>query len=229
MYNQYGVELLPKYSLTPVTMDELRASIAEVQDVLDELTIISHGTYLKTDTDRDSRLENSRLWPDIAYMWDYAENGIYHKKFFSTHPDDFFSDAARILSAINGYNSWHGEEFGQPIVKVIIKFCARIKLDFDSDFDARMDTPFQDVVTLQSGWFPQLAMKDLTLLELALLAGMTNVRSVRNAQRANGARLNFYKFGLQVLVTVADARAWLPGRKGFVPSTNLPTAEGVVH
>lgn len=225
---RYGIELLPKCALTPVTLDELIAAIAGVQDVMDELRYISHGTAVEIDTDRDSRHGRCRLWPEIAYMWEYAEKGIYREEFFTTCADDFFSDAARLLSAVNGYNAWHGEEFGQTILKVIIKFCARIKLDFDSDFESALNSPFGEVGTLQSEWFPQMSMKDLTLLELALLAGMTNIRSVRNAQYVTDEALNFYKDGTKVLITVADARQWLAGRIGFVPSTNLPTADGVV-
>lgn len=226
---KYGVELLPKCTLTPVTLDELKASIVEVQDVLDELRYISHGSALESDIDRDSRHEQCCLWPTIAYVWEYAELGIYSDDALPADPDAFFGDAATLLSAINGYNAYQGLTVGQAIIKVLIKYCARIKLDFDTDFESALNSPLGDVITLQCNWFPQMAMKDLSLLELALLAGMTNVRSVRNAQRANGARLNFFKDGLNVLVSVADARAWLPGRISFVPSTNLPTAEGVVH
>ncbi|MFM5356615.1 hypothetical protein ACET95_06445 [Aeromonas veronii] len=226
---KYGVELFPKCVLTPVTLGELRASIAEVQDVFDELHYLAHGSAIDSDTDRDSRLERCRLWPQLAYVWKYAEQGIYSDDAIPSDPDAFFSDAATLLSAINGYNAYQGETVGQAIIKVIIKFCARIKLDFNSNFETALNSPFGDAVTLQCAWFPQVAMKDLTLLELALLAGMTNMRSVRNAQYVEDEGLNFYKDGTKVLVTVADARTWLAGRTGFVSSTNLPTADSVVY
>lgn len=225
---KYGVELLPKCVLSPVSQDELRASIAEVQEVMDELTFISDSTQSDSDTDRDSRLEKCRLCPDIYSVWEYAEKGSYRNDFFSDDPDYFFSNAAKLLSAINGFNAWQGEAVGQAIIKVIIKFCARLKLDFDADFDTALTKTVGEVVTLQCSWFPQVATKDLSLLELALLAGMTNMRSVRNAQYVSDEALNFYKDGTKVLITVADARTWLAGRMGFVPSTNLPT-EGVNH
>lgn len=229
MYKNHGIELLPRCLLTPVTLDELKAAIVGVQDTMDELHFIAHGVEFKRDTDRNSQHESIRIWPDLYYVWDYAEHGNFRENFFATCADDFFSDVVNLLSAINGYNAYHGDTYGQDLLKVIFKFCARIKLDFDSDFDTGLNTPFGEVVPLQCAWFPQIPMKDLSPLELALLAGMTRSRSVRNAQRFKENSLNFYKAELKVLVTVADARKWLAGRKGFVPSTNLPTAEGVVH
>lgn len=229
MYKNHGIELLPKCVLTPVTLDELKAAIVGVQDAIDDLRHIARGAAVESDTDRDSQHESCRIWPDLYYVWDYAEHGNYREDFFTTCADDFFSDTAKLLSGINGYNAYHGDTFGQVLIKVIFKFCARIKLDFDSDFDNRLNMPFDEVATLNSEWYPQMAMKDLTLIELALLAGMTNMRSVRNAQYVTDEALNFYKDGTRVLIRIADARTWLAGRIGFVPSTNLPTADGVVH
>ncbi|WP_350979935.1 hypothetical protein, partial [Shewanella sp. AC34-MNA-CIBAN-0136] len=71
------------------------------------------------------------------------------------------------------------------------------------------------LVTLSSGWFPQFSEDNFTLVELALLAGMKNIRTVRNAQYDKEEPLSFIKTGGQVLVTREHAVAWLAKRKGF--------------
>ena len=69
--------------------------------------------------------------------------------------------------------------------------------------------------------YPDTHIKHLTLVELALLAGMSNIRSVRNAQFSKTDPLSFMKDGAQVLITVDEARRWLQGRNGFVPTQGI--------
>ncbi|WP_351089895.1 hypothetical protein, partial [Shewanella sp. S1-49-MNA-CIBAN-0167] len=79
------------------------------------------------------------------------------------------------------------------LIKVILKCLAKLKLINKLDPN--------ELVTLSSGWFPQFSEDNFTLVELALLAGMKNIRTVRNAQYDKEEPLSFIKTGGQVLVT----------------------------
>ncbi|MFT5760416.1 MAG: hypothetical protein ACI9LM_005202, partial [Alteromonadaceae bacterium] len=121
-----------------------------------------------------------------------------------------------------------------PLLKVIIKYLARLKLDFDLDYDdldskAPLEPFKHGLVTIGSGWFPQVAIRNLSVLEVALLAGVSNIRSVRNAQYDKDNPLNFYKEGKKVLIKLEDARRWLTGRKGFVTSKSVTPSEEIIH
>ena len=62
----------------------------------------------------------------------------------------------------------------------------------------------------------------LTFAEVALLADMDE-KSVRNAAYAGDAsRLVTAKSGKNVRVSLEEARKWLLGRKGFVPTSTTP-------
>lgn len=70
----------------------------------------------------------------------------------------------------------------------------------------------------------------MTFAEVALLADMDE-KSVRNAAYANDAsRLITTKSGKNVRVSLEEARKWLSGRKGFVPtSTSIAQPEPPVQ
>jgi hypothetical protein len=230
---KYGIELWTKTDLSPVNLDELKEStfcLLMTLKRLQECSFKQPESWEVWSGSPENHLvvENSAIWPEMYSIWAYAEQGLYSNPF--TDPDAYFADLSMWISAVLGVNAYEGEFIGAAIIKVIIKFWARLKLDFDLDLDSNeINTPFGDVMAVRANWFPQIAMKNLTVLEIALLSGVSNIRSVRNAQYDKGNPLNFFKDGKQVLITVADARVWLSDRKGFIASTQINLNTGVTH
>lgn len=244
---QVGVTIRKNENLLPVTEEQLRHSIYEILSVLVILCDSAHG-YGDADTsggvidflnepEQVRLLESSLMWKYIAPMYQFAELGEpldvveYHIK-------EILGDLSKWITATAPILEYDGTPSNQAAIKVIYKFIARLKLNYRWDFEGIYgpeDNPdplphsgAKDGINLlcaapstSGGWYPDTHRRHLTLVELALLAGMSNIRSVRNAQFSKADPLSFIKEGAQVLITVEEARRWLKGRKGFVPTKGI--------
>ncbi|WP_413282500.1 hypothetical protein [Vibrio sp. MA40-2] len=156
--------------------------------------------------------KNSAIWRLLEDFYFYAEMGINPEFSFS---DDDFMWAIEFLTHLHSLKEWHG--IGSwALEKIVYKAFARIKLDSHLDVDGHDDFP-----TLSSGFLPLAHTKHFTMLEVALLAGVSNVRSIRNATYDKNAPLATIKEGGSVLVTVDEARQWLATRPKFIPTQGV--------
>jgi hypothetical protein len=163
----------------------------------------------------------------------YAERGELTPLPDGVHLDDAIGDLVKWLCAIEPISEYSGENHYAPILKVIIKFFARLKVDFNVDLDMGGEVPvFESLeygcIPVNTGWLPQVDCKYLTVVEVALLAGVTNIRTIRNAQYDKLNPLNFLKRGKKVLVKAEIAKAWLIQRRGYL-ATKLNRDTSTVH
>ncbi|WP_445776548.1 hypothetical protein [Shewanella sp.] len=231
-----NLELAPRHSFKPVTLEELKESIYSVMKGLEILLYssqdlcecsVSCGVIEWTGSENEQNLvSNSILWKYLEPIWQYAENGDV-TKINIIGLDDAYGDLIKWLSASATLFEYSGEDGHVPVLKVMTKFLARLKLDFDIDLESGANTPefllqLQDgFVPVSSNWLPQVNNKNLTLTEIGLLAGVSNIRTIRNAQYDKDKPLLYIKSGKTVLVEPEVARSWLKQRRGFVPSTPL--------
>lgn len=238
---QVGVTINKNASLQPVTEEQLRHSVYEMLSVLEILCNSAHGRG-EADTScgvidflgepaQIKLLENSLMWKYLHPMYLFAELGE-PLDVIRYHLSDMLGDLAKWISAANPILEYDGTPLNQAVSKVIYKFIARLKLNYRWDFDGDYSPednpdplPHSDakngLVPISANWYPDTHKRHLTLVELTLLAGMSNIRSVRNAQFSKTDQLSFIKEGAQVLITVEEARRWLQGRNGFVPTKGI--------
>lgn len=234
--SKFTLTIGTKESLAPVSQDELMASVFSV---IQTLSVLHNSSLGKCECDISTTLsdwsahpeeislvENSALWPYLLPMWLYTEHGQFPS--FSVHIDDILGDLIKWISAVESISEYGGQNPHIAILKVVTKFLARIKLEFnfnlDEGFKLSGNTVALDIigidqgcVPVSAGWLPEVDEEHLSLVEIALLAGISNIRTVRNAQYDNDEPLRCFKKGKQVLVTVKDARKWLSKRRSFLP------------
>jgi hypothetical protein len=236
------VEIGTRRDLSSVSKEELMASTFSLLQILEILFLssrgkcecdISCGVIDWTGKEEEINLvEKSMVWAYIEPMWLYTEKGFLTPKLQNLHIEDIIGDLVKWLSSVESISEYCGEITQIPIIKVLTKYLARIKLDFDIDFSTCKDVPY--IKGLYSGqdiyisWLPQVDAKYLTIVEMALLAGTSNIRSVRNAQYDKDNPLQFFKKGKKVLVKVEVARHWLNQRRGFV-TTNIINDDDIIH
>lgn len=219
-----GVIFPTSIRLSPVSLTELHAYCYEslhMLNILSNSATGSGGVFLGDQQSNDTwepnqenltLLESTPLWESLLSAYNYAELGL------PLQMDEgdihiLLTDLAQWFCAtfayreFNGYPTWAGE-------KVIYKFIARLKLDYQWDV-------IDKFIAIESNWYPLTHGTHLTILDVALLAGMESIRSVRNATYDKQDSLEILKDGRNVLVTVQDARRWLQGRKGFVPTLGM--------
>lgn len=244
---QVGVTINKNASLLPVTEDQLQHSVYEMLSVLVILCDSAHG-HGEADTsggvidflgepEQIKLLENSLMWKYLHPMYLFAELGE-PLDVIEYHLSDMLGDLAKWITAANPILEYDETSLNQAAIKVIYKFIARLKLNYRWDFEGTYGpednpdplphsnakngiNPLCFGPSLSNGWYPDTHRRHLTLVELALLAGMSNIRSVRNAQFSKSDPLSFIKEGAQVLITVEEARRWLQGRNGFVPTKGI--------
>lgn len=236
-----GVTIDKAESLKPVTETELRCSVYEILTVLKILFESSHG-YLQSEADTSSGaisfqgtteqielLERSAMWQYIYPMYQFAELGE-PIEVITKHISNILGDLSKWITATTPILSYDGTDVNQAVHKLIYKFIARLKINyFNNDKqnpieenDAyQMLLEYLDEVFDVLTYYPETHRTHLTLVELTLLAGMGNIRSVRNAQFSKTDPLAFIKEGNKVLITVEEARRWLQGRNGFVPTQGI--------
>ncbi|CAH0525420.1 hypothetical protein [Vibrio hippocampi] len=232
MNNPFAITLRSKTDLSPVTLEQLRISTYFVNANLKELhesNLIS-GNGLPFIESIESRnltpkliqeIESSHTWVYVQALWTYAETGVISENLTSFHMEDVISALTQWICAILPMCEYQGEYALDPVLKVVIKALARMKLEFGVDFESGGDVEAipsiqGELITLSSGWWSQVALKHLTVLELALLAGIKNINTVRNAQYVKEKPLEVIKEDGGVFISVEVAREWLAGRRGFV-------------
>ncbi len=239
---QVGVTINKNASLNAVTKEQLQHSVYEILSTLEILYNSAHGhgeadsscgvINFLGEPEQIKLLEESKMWKYLHSMYLFAELGE-PLDVINGHISDMLGDLAKWISATNFIFAYDGTPLNQAAIKVIYKFIARLKLNYRWNFDGSYDsddhtTSISDLDTLEGITplsdnlsYPDTHIKHLTLVELALLAGMSNIRSVRNAQFSKTDPLSFMKDGAQVLITVDEARRWLQGRNGFVPTQGI--------
>jgi hypothetical protein len=227
------IEINTKEDLQPVKVAQLKSS---TYSVLKTLQILTDSSQNKCECDVScgaiewdktpeeiNFVEQSAIWSYLTSMWAFAEGGELVR--FSEHLDDAVGDLIKWLSAVEPISDYSGGNAHTPILKIIIKFFARIKLEFGIDLSEGGDVGLfpelsSGCIAINAGWLPQVGDKHLTIVEMALLAGVSNIRTVRNAQYDKENPLKFLKEGKKVQVETDIARAWLVKRRGYV-ATNL--------
>lgn len=158
------------------------------------------------------QVDASPLWSSIMKMFDY---GVQGQPVEGLGGDDMmeaeFQDAQFFLLGLDSLADFLDEDgvaLPQLAMRTVRICCARHQLD-------------GGVRSTNSG--NELSDGYLTFAEVAMLADMDE-KSVRNAAYADDAsRLVTEKHGKQVRVSLEEARKWLVGRKGFIPSKSTPT------
>lgn len=166
----------------------------------------------------DAQIEGSWLWVTLMRMYDYGIQGIRHSHAIQD-VDGPESDVEMFFLALD--HDWMRLYFEEDEVrwpKLSMRTAqtaiARVVLDGGSRYTLPEDSA-------QAGY--------LSISEVALLADMDE-RSVRNAANPKlPDPLVTKNFGRRTLVDIHDARRWLTGRKGFVPTKDFvppPEPEG---
>lgn len=174
--------------------------------------LLGHPGKSASDIDfEDARIEDSDLWFGVTRMYDYGIRGIRLANAIRD-VDVPESDVEMFFLAIdNGWMELYLQEDGAHLPRLSIRTAqtaiARVVLDGGVRYTLPGD------VHEESGY--------LTIGEVALLADMDE-RSVRNAANPKlPDRLVTKNFGRRTLVDIHDARRWLTGRKGFVPTKDF--------
>ncbi|GAM70760.1 hypothetical protein JCM19236_2704 [Vibrio sp. JCM 19236] len=94
------------------------------------------------------------------------------------------------------------------ILTMLHKYLARLKLDTEQYLD--------DLGGPGSGWLPFSHPEHFNLYEIALLANVKSINSIRNSTYAKEDRLETFKEDGRALVTREVARDWLSRRKHFI-------------
>ncbi|MDY0961596.1 hypothetical protein [Massilia sp. CFBP9026] len=157
----------------------------------------------------------SALWNAVSDMYDYGTAGVPNGELGPGNAvDGTYARAEAFFRtldtpAMKVYLDTCGAPFPAMALRTVHGAIARIVLDGGR----RHRDHAMDVYGLGKG-----DGDDLTLPEIALLANMDE-RSVRNAANPRLADpLKTRQVGNRSLVTVEEARRWLAGRKGFVPT-----------
>ena len=242
--SSFSIEIWTKKSLLPVTKEELISSTYSLLETLRILSDSSRGLcecgiscreVEWSATEEEMKLvQSSTPWSYLLPMWLYAEQGELTSLPKGVHLDDAVADLVKWLCAIESISEHSGEYTYTPILKVIIKFFARLKLDFNIELDVGGEVPlFHDIengcMSIEEGWLPQVHCKYLSVVEVALLAGVSNIRTVRNAQYDKENPLHFFKEDKKVLVTTDTANKWLSLRRGYVVTKNTINKKKILH
>lgn len=186
---------------------ELEEFLRRFTDSIDRIYGRGLAATLATD------VRQSTLWATVIRMFEYGVEGRTFDGLGdgdgTLDPDA--QDAMLFLTGLHGLTAFLGEDevpVPHKAIRVVEMACTRHVLDGGERFYA-MDEDAQ--------W-----SDCLSIAEIALLANM-DVKSVRNATSEKAAdRLNTQLIGKRSQVSLEEARRWLAGRKGFVPSSKTP-------
>jgi hypothetical protein len=193
----------------------------------DELSVLYQSATLEKVKDwhwEDSELQiavirETPIWKVFNNIYQYAEFGnttglLYLDGQWMFNDDDILF-AIEWIAALRTKQETAGlDVFLHYGMLLVHKFLARYKLDKNSLERGDYVISFHSLDT----YLPLIHPTHLSIFELGLLSGMTNLRSVRNAVYADKNALLVFKEGNRVLSTISDARDWLKGRRGFTPS-----------
>lgn len=204
------VELLDYCHETLTTLNILSKSAASSDDIL--LRYEDDASTQALSQNDQALIERTPLWKNFLPAFNYAELGA-PLDLKEDEIEYLLTELAQWLCATFSYREFNGNPIWSG-EKVIYKFIARLKLDYQWDVSEKF-------AAIESGWYPDAHEQHLSILDIALLAGMENIRSVRNATYDKLAPLETIKEGGKVLVTVKEARRWLQERKGFIPTQGI--------
>lgn len=198
---------------------------------LRELTLMSFGEdspLLSVATDRNLTDESDFKWNGTDEQLHFVEtSGLWHKfsRFYEYGQlgkgdiSDLIEEGT-LLETIYQLNTvisyideiaLQGSHDCQYLINIVCKALARFKLDKGASFA-------KDHYIYCLSFFPYTHDEGLSLYEVALLANVKTLKSIRNATYAKCDPLRTYKEHNNVLVSVNEARRWLETRRNFVPS-----------
>lgn len=172
-------------------------------------------------------IRSTRIWSVLNRIYQYAELGNPEFLWLTNNEwqfddDDFlyaveWFNALKTLDETSGgfsfkYRIFHG-------IHMLHKFIARFKLDSNGNFAGYCDDHYP--IAGSEFFFPLVHKTHFSLFEIALLAGMGTIRSVRNATYDKKDPLKVIKEGNKVFVEISEARRWLKERRGFVPTKGI--------
>ncbi|CAM3158562.1 hypothetical protein [Vibrio rarus] len=166
----------------------------------------------------EEMLESVPIYKLFDAMYQYGQLG--NIAFQRTLSDD---DLLRMLPILHMNDFIYEQLFSAEspsylVLTMLHKYLARLKLDLGINLDEDWDTV--------SVFFPFAHAEDFNLYEIALLANVKNVNSIRNAAYSQEDRLQTFKEDGKQLVTRFDAIEWLTKRKHFVESFSLEIEGG---
>lgn len=174
-----------------------------------------YGVSDPTWTEKEA-IQDSPIWKAVNDMYDYGVTGTPTEDLYpKSHIDGVYGYLERFLRALDTPNMrlyLEASEITLPRLTMLAvqSAVARIVLD---DGWRENDYGASEYGLLKGD------MGRLTLAEIALLANMDE-RSVRNAANPKlPDPLKTELIGKRSLVSPAEARRWLAGRKGFIPTS----------
>lgn len=175
-------------------------------------------------------IRKTPLWKVFNDIYQYAEYGNTEPLYCDGGQWGFSDDT--ILFAIEWSSAFYTlSETTDPgvdinICKMLIhKFLARFKLDGHSFENEKFDYAItKDCANI---YLPMMHPTGLNLFEISLLAGVSNLRTIRNATYDKTNPLKVIKEGHAVYVDINEARRWIQGRRGFVPTPGVNYADHV--
>lgn len=222
--NAVGLMLPPWARYTPVSEEEFIASMYENVFYINELpsrykagmSYFEEAIWEDTAEQRLLLKEYHGFFGLLESFYLYAEKGISSSDYTYRFGEDDFVFAIEPLAILHSLKEWHGVGTWAA-EKIVYKAFARIKLDTQID----LETIENEFPTIGSGFLPMAHKQHLTLVEVALLAGVSTIRSIRNATYDKVNPLRTIKEGGNVLVTVEEAKYWLATRPKFVPTQHI--------
>ena len=159
-------------------------------------------------------LEDASLWQSVLTMYDYGIQGQPHPSFGADgHVGNIYGEAEMFLLGLDSLSLFLEEDDVRiPALarRTVRTAMARHLLDGGERYITREDDEVGDY---------------LSIAEIALLADMDE-RSVRNAANPKlPDALVTTNIGRRSMIAIEDARRWLSGRKGFVPTQGTVPAD----
>jgi len=168
------------------------------------------------------KIRRTPLWEVFNRIYQYAEFGCLDGLVFDGEQWNFNDDD--ILLIVEWIGALLTQEqttdigFNLDIGKCLVhKFIARYKLDGNS-LERGPYTICRDLLHV---YLPLTHLTRLSLFEIALLSGVSNLRSIRNATYEKENPLKTIKEGTKITVEVFEARRWITNRRGFVPTPGI--------
>lgn len=196
---------------------EMQTELLRFLSLLRRQTSQLYGLDETSLTQREA-IEASPIWMGVEEMYDYGIMGVPNKILFpGRRLEGIHASVERFFHGINTVAM-------RPFLEELDNAVPRLALRAVQAAVARMvldgghratDYGIDEYGVGNSTW------DHLTLAEVALLANMDE-RSVRNAANPKLANpLKTTQVGKRSLVTPEEARRWLAGRKGFVPTQSV--------
>ncbi len=206
-------------SFTKTAMqEELSKFLVSYGKQIEQLYGASDSTWTEIEA-----VQASPIWGAVSDMYDYGITGIPTEYLFPKgHIDGVYAHTEMFFRGMNTpdmklYLEASGNTLPRLAMSAVQSAVARMVLD---DGWRHTDYGGRDYGVINGD------MNHLTISEIALLANMDE-RSVRNAANPKlPDPLKTEMVGKRSLVNLEEARRWLAGRKGFIPTEAY---EGTTH